>query len=113
MKRLLSAVVALSLLSGTVAFAEPFDHRGGWHDRDRRDWDGRRHHGRDNGAGTAIAVGVGLLALTAIVAASQDRDREIERRREERYYRYDAPPPPPDYWRNGPPRAYDNDGWRD
>lgn len=113
MKRLLSAALALSLLSGTAAFAEPFDHRGGQHqrgdfDRGNRGWDGRHHRGHGNDAGTAIAVGVGLLALTAIIAASQDRDRQAqyERRRYEGYYRDDAPPPP-DYRRDGP--TYDGE----
>lgn len=115
MKRLLSAALALSLLSGTAAFAEPFDHRGGGHydfDRGRHDWNGRGHRGHGNDAGTAIAVGVGLLALTAIIAASQDRDRQAqyERRRYDGYYRYDAPPPP-DYRRDGPPPPPEYDGY--
>jgi Ni/Co efflux regulator RcnB len=112
MKRLLSAALALSLLSGTAAFAEPFDHRGGHHDsnRGRHDWNGRHHRGHDNDAGTAIAVGVGLLALTAIIASSQDRERQAqyERQRNDDYYRNDAPPPP-DYRRDGPPPPRDYD----
>lgn len=102
MKRLLSAALALSLLSGTAVYAEPFDHRGGQHerhdyDRNYRGGDHWRHRDRDNGAGTAIAIGVGLLALTAILA-SQDNDRERDVRYDRRYdYRYDAPPPPPTY----------------
>jgi hypothetical protein len=90
MKRLMSAALALALLSGTAASADPFGNgpRWGHHDRWDRGWDrGRRHH--DDGAGTAIAVGVGLLALTAIIAAS-DNDRE-----ERRVRAYDYPPPPP------------------
>ena len=121
MKRLLSAALALSLLSGTAAFAEPFDHRGGHHDRGDFDrgnhgWDHRRH---GNDAGTAIAVGVGLLALTAIIAASQDRDRgaQYDRRRNDGYYgndgyyRNDARP---EYRRDGPPppRPYDDEDGR-
>jgi hypothetical protein len=118
MKRFLSAALALSLLSGSAAFAEPFDHRGGQHERGDYDrgshgWDGRHHRGND--AGAAVAVGVGLLALTAIIAASQDRDRhaQYERRRYESDYRNDAPPPP-DYRRDGPPppREYDGEDGR-
>ncbi len=109
MKRLLSAALALTLLSGSVAYADPYrgprdghydrwDNRGDRHDWGRRDWDRHdRYRHRDNGAGTAIAVGVGLLALTAILA-SQDNDR-----RERVYYREDyvpppPPPPPPPYY---------------
>lgn len=110
MKRLLSAALALSLLSGTAAFAEPFDHRGGHYDYDRgrHDWNGRHHRGHGDDAGTAIAVGVGLLALTAIIASSQERDRQAqyERRRYEGNYR-DGAPPPPDYRRDG--RTYDDE----
>lgn len=90
MKRLLSAAIALSLLSGTAAIADPFGPGPGHHDRYDRGWgrhDGRHH---DDDAGTAVAVGVGLLALTAILAAS-DRDQTRERD-------YANPPPPP----NGP-----------
>jgi hypothetical protein len=110
MKRLLNAALALSLLSGTAACAEPFDHRGSQHersdfDRGRGGWDG--DHGRyryhDDGAGTAIAVGVGLLALTAILA-SQDRDREVRYdRRDGQDYRNNVPPPPPEEVPGTPP----------
>lgn len=114
MKRLLSAALALSLLSGTAAFAEPFDHRGGHYDSDRgrHDWDGRGHRGHGNDAGTAIAVGVGLLALTAIIAASHDRDRQAQydRRRDDGYYRNDAPQP--EYRRDGPPPSQNYDDER-
>lgn len=108
MKRLMSAALALALLSGTAASADPFGYgpRGGYHQRyDRgwdRGWDHRRHH--DDGAGAAIAAGIGLFALTAIIAAS-DRDRE-----ETRVRAYDYPPPPPPrdrYYNSTPDRDYD------
>jgi hypothetical protein len=100
MKRLMSAALALALLSGTAASADPFGYgpRGGHHERYDRGWDHRRH--RDNDAGTAFAVGFGLLALTAIVAAA-DRDRDETR---VRAYDYPPPPPPP------PPRYRDQYG---
>jgi hypothetical protein len=105
MKRLLSAALALSLLSGTAAMADPFGPGPGHHDRFDRDGGGHyRHHGGD-GAGTAIAVGFGLLALTAILATS-DRDQPRERG-------YDNPPPPngrdygPEYGPNNN-QAYDD-----
>ena len=101
MKRLLSAALALSLLSGTAAMADPFGPGTGHHDRYDRGWD--RHHGgrHGDGAGTAIAVGFGLLALTAILAAS---DRDLARERD-----YGNPPPPPPNGPNyGPNNGPDN-----
>ncbi len=132
MKRVLSAALALSLVSGSVAFADPYDRGGsysdrgdrggngyrdrggdrGWGDRDRGnyrgDWGGRYH--RHNDAGTAIAVGVGIFALMAI-AASQDRGRErsVEYRRDGDYR--NTPPPPPQYYGNRDgSQQYDGDG---
>jgi hypothetical protein len=87
MKRLLSVILALALLSPMAANADPFGRgpHGGYNTHYDGGW---RHHGHhDDGAGTAVAVGFGLLALTAIIAAS-DQDREEAR---ERAY---APPPP-------------------
>lgn len=116
MKRLMSAALALALLSGTAANADPWGYgpRGGHHERWDRGWDhGRRHH--DDGAGTAIAVGVGLLALTAIIAAS-DNDREEKR---VRAYDYPPPPPPPPSYQDryygpapGGDRDYDQDRYQ-
>jgi len=102
MRRFLSATLALALLSGTAAYADPFGPgpRSGHHER----WDGGYRHHRDGDAGAAVAVGFGLLALTAILA-SQDRERD-------RGPAYDAYPPPPpngqDYGRNDRPN-YDQD----
>jgi hypothetical protein len=104
MKRLLSAALALSLLSGTAAIAGPFGPGSGHHDRYDRGWD--RHHGRyhGDGAGTAFAVGFGLLALTAILASSnrgQARERDYG----------NAPPPNgPDYGPNNGPNNGPNYG---
>lgn len=89
MKRLVSAALALSLLCGTAAYADPFGPGPRHHNGFDRGW----HHRHDDGAGTAVAVGVGLLALTAIIAAA-DRDRERAR---DRAYENDYPPPPPRY----------------
>lgn len=86
MKRLLSAALALSLLSGTAAMADPFGPGPGHHDRFDRDG-GRHYRHHDDGTGAAVAVGFGLLALTAILAASS-RDQARERD-------YGNPPPPP------------------
>ena len=87
-KRLMSAALALALLSGTAASADPWHGpRGGHYDRYDRYDRGYRHH--NDGAGAAVAVGVGLLALTAILAASE-RDRA-------RTQPYADPPPPPSY----------------
>ncbi len=134
MKRVLSAALALSLVSGSVAFADPYGNRGGYSDRgdyrnrggdrdgwrDRGDYRGDRHWDRrdrrNNGAGTAIAVGVGIFALMAIMA-SQDREREraAEYRQANDGYYGDAPPPPPpqyydDRYGPSPSQPYDRDG---
>jgi Ni/Co efflux regulator RcnB len=90
MKRLLCAALALSLMSGSVAYAQP---PGGWghHDRDRgsdRGYDRHDYRGRHDDSGAAVAAGVGFLALIAILA-SQDRER--------RDAQYAPPPPPPGY----------------
>ena len=68
MKRLISSVLALSLLGATVATAanaapvnRPIPVR------DYR-------HGNDNGA--AIAAGIGFVALAAILASQNNRDRD-------------------------------------
>lgn len=105
MKRLMSAALALALLSGTAASADPW---GGRHMRYDHGWRHHRHH--DNDAGTAIAVGVGLLALTAIIA-SADRDRDRARAYADVP---PPPPPPPPGYRYGPDNdAYPQDGDRD
>ena len=62
MKRLVSAALALTMLSGTAAVAAPYDHggyNGGYGDQYRR-------HDNNNGA---IVAGVGILALAAILAS--------------------------------------------
>ena len=63
MKRLISATLALTLLSGTAAVAAPTDHgRNGYN----QDYRGDR--GRSDNSG-AIVAGVGLLAIAAILAS--------------------------------------------
>jgi hypothetical protein len=61
MKRLVSAVLALSLLGTTAAVAAPYGN-GDYGNRDNY-----RGHGDGNGA--AIVAGVGLVALAAILAS--------------------------------------------
>jgi len=72
MKRLISATLALTLLSGTAAVAAPADHgRNGYNQGYNQDYRGDR--GRSNNSG-AIIAGVGLLAIAAILASnSHDR----------------------------------------
>lgn len=106
-KPVLSAVLALSLIGSTAAFADPYHHdRGGHH--------GYRHH--DNDAGAAVAVGLGLFALMAVMA-SQDRDRDrdaqYERAREAEYDDYRGAPPPSYYDDRGPNRDYRDRDYRD
>src|SRR6185312_13563694 len=94
MKRLISSVLALSLLGTTVATAAnaaPVNRP-----IPVRDY---RHH--DNGNGAAVAAGIGFLALAAILASQNNRDRDYgydrgyyyqDRgwdRRDYRDYRYD------------------------
>jgi hypothetical protein len=90
MKRLMSAVLALTLLGATAASAQPYRHNnyGSYSHSYGRDW----HRHNDN-TGALIGLGIGLFALGAIAAASSHHDRYDDR------YEY-APPPPP------PPPAY-------
>jgi hypothetical protein len=83
MKRLIAAVLALTLVGATAASAQPYRHGG---------YGGYSHgwHGRGNG-GALIGLGVGLFALGAIAAASE-HDRYQDR------YAYGPPPPPPGYY---------------
>ena len=96
MKRLISAVLALSLMGTAAASAQPF--RGGYggyggydrsyHDnyrsydrdygrgyqRDRREnWHGSRY----NDGGAMIGLGLGMMALAAI-ASSHNHDRDYQ-----------------------------------
>lgn len=61
MKRLVSAVLALSLLGTTAAVASPY-RDGGFDNRDH-------YRGHDDGDGAAILAGVGVVALAAILAS--------------------------------------------
>ena len=81
MKRLLSAILALSLFSGTAAIAGPYNHGGqgfgvtnGYShgDRGRGSYYGRRDYRNNDGA--AVATGVGILALIAILASQNRHD---------------------------------------
>jgi hypothetical protein len=100
MKRLISAVLALSLLGATAASAQPY-HRGGGH-----------HRGHNGGNGAAlVGLGLGLFALGAIAASSQ-RDRYDDRYNDRTYdsYDYGPPPPPPPRYRQR--YGYDGYGYR-
>lgn len=69
MKRLISSVLALSLLGASVATAAnaaPVNRP-----IPVRDY---RHH--DDGNGAAIAAGIGFIALAAILASQNNRDRD-------------------------------------
>jgi len=86
MKRLISSVLALSLLGATVATAAnaaPVNRP-----IPVRDY---RHH--DDGNGAAIAAGIGFIALAAILASQNNRDRDDwhyrDRGWDHRDYRYD------------------------
>ncbi len=101
LKSVLSGALALTLISGTVAYADPY--HGGY--RDRGGWSEHHSHHRGNDDGAALAVGVGLFALVAIMAAQdRDRDNEVRYQRSRDYDYRDGPPPPPPYDdRYGPP----------
>lgn len=83
MKRLISAVLALTLLGGTAAAASPYNHgdvgvgsngyNGQAYDSGYRNRDGDdRYRDRvDNGG--AVVAGIGLLTLAAILAAQNQR----------------------------------------
>jgi len=69
MKRLISSVLALSLLGATVATAAnaaPVNRP-----IPVRDY---RYHNNDNGA--AVAAGIGFIALAAILASQNNHDRD-------------------------------------
>ena len=73
MKKLVSVVLALSLLGGSAAVAAPYDHGGQGYNSSYSNQDrGDNYRGRDNNGGEIVA-GVGILALAAILA-SQHRD---------------------------------------
>ena len=91
MKKIICAVLALTLLGGTAAEAHGW--HGGWHGGRGGDW--------------ALGLGLGFLALGAVAAASDHdryyRDRDEEYYRERGYYdrgRYDQD-------------RYDHRGYRD
>jgi len=101
LKSVLSGALALTLISGTVAYAAPY--HGGY--RDHGGWVEHQRYHRSDDTGAAVAVGVGLFALVAIMA-SQDRERERDaqyQRSHDGDYRDGPPPPPPRYDdRHGP-----------
>ena len=73
MKRLLSAVLALTLLGTAAASAQPFrGGHGGYGGYDRGYHDSYRGH---NDGGALIGLGIGLMALAA-VASAHDHDRD-------------------------------------
>jgi hypothetical protein len=75
MKRIVCAVLALTLLGSTAASARGWNH-GGYY--------GRGFHHHHGGDGVALGFGLGILALGIIAAESaHERDRY---RAEDRYY---------------------------
>ena len=78
MKRLISAILAPSLLGASSASAQPY-HRGGF--VYRGGW-----HGHRDGA-ALIGLGVSLFALGAIAVSQHDQAYD--------HYQYGPPPPPP------------------
>ena len=112
MKRLISSVLALSLLGATVATAAnaaPVNRP-----IPVRDY---RHHGNDNGA--AIAAGIGFVALAAILASQNNHDRDDwhyrDRGWDHRDYRYDRGygyDPGYGYGDRGYGNGYYNNGYR-
>ena len=98
MKRLASAVLALSLLGGTAATAAPYDRYGSGYGGS---YDNHyRRHSSNNGA--AVAAGVGLLALVAILASQQHHRHYHHGWYNRDGYRYD-----------GYNHGYDNYGYGD
>jgi len=69
MKRLISSLLALSLLGATVATAA--NAAPVYRPIPVRDY---RHH--DDGNGAAIAAGIGFIALAAILASQNNRDHD-------------------------------------
>ena len=96
MKRLISAVLGLTLMGTAAASAQPFrggydNYRGydrGYHDsyRGYRD-DYRGGYRSHNDGGALIGLGIGLMALAAI-ASSQHHDRDYRDNYRGGYYGY-------------------------
>ena len=98
MKRLVSTVLALSLLGTAAASAQPFR---GNNDRDYTRGNDRGYsrdyrsgsnwnRGHDN-SGTVIGLGLGLFALAAILSSQQRTDTSYQRSYDNRYDdRYDT-----------------------
>ena len=84
MKKVISAVLALSLLGATAASAQTY--------RGRDTYSQSYHHSGNSGA--LVGLGIGLFALAAIAAASQHHDSYAydrnydERNRYRRSYGY-------------------------
>jgi hypothetical protein len=85
MKRLISAVLAMSLLGATAAAAAPVNHGTPVQYRS----DNYRH--RDNGDNAALAAGIGFLALAAILSSQNNHqpDRWNDRNWDHSGYGYD------------------------
>jgi hypothetical protein len=98
MKRLISAVMALSLLGATAASAAPVNH--GTQIQYRSD---AYRHG-DNGNGAAVAAGIGFLALAAILSSQNNHESWNDRGWDHRDYRYDR-------GYRGYDRGWDHRGW--
>ncbi len=89
--RLTAAVLAMSLMAGSVTAAEArprgWGNGGGWHDNG---W--RRHRGDGFGLGDAIGVAA-LIGAVAVVASSMSKDRAARDANSD-YRRPPVPPPP-------------------
>ena len=104
MKRIISAVLALSLLGGSAAVAAPYDHsnrgsNGGYSHQYRSD----KYRDHRNNNGDAIIGGLAFLTLAAILA-SQHHEHYRDASYDRGQYRGDS-----GYNRDGY-AGYDNNG---
>ena len=78
LKKIVSGLIAVSVLATPVAAEAKHRDRGG---------QGRRHHSRIS-TGEAIAIGVGAFILGAAASSKRTEDRNVEREVYDREYDY-------------------------